>query len=95
MKKTLFVLVLTALCLTLCACGFTAGGAYPNADKYAVGNFTYDAASVEAVDISWISGCVELVESDGATLNVSEKQDGLTDDQLMRWWLDGTPRRIQ
>ena len=95
MKKILCGLVLTALCLTLCACGFTAGGTYPNADKYTVGNFTYDAASVEAVDISWISGRVELIESDGGTLNVTEKQGGLTDDQLMRWWLDGTTLRIQ
>lgn len=95
MKKILFGLVLTALCLSLCACGFTAGGTYPNADKYTVGNFTYDATTVKAVDISWIAGRVELVESDGGTLNVSEKQDGLTDDQLMRWWLDGTTLRIQ
>lgn len=95
MKKILCGLVLTALCLTLCACGFTAGGTYPNADKYTVGNFTYDAASVEAVDVSWISGRVELIESDGGTLSVTEKQDGLTDDQLMRWWLDGTTLRIQ
>ena len=94
MKKILFGLVLTALCLSLCACGFTAGGTYPNADKYTVGNFTYDATTVKAVDISWIAGRVELVESDGGTLNVSEKQDGLTDDQLMRWWLDGTTIEI-
>ena len=95
MKKWMCGLMIIMLCLTFCACGFTASASYPNADKYTVGNFTYDAASVDTVEINWTSGRVELMEADGAALNVTEKTDNLTDDQLMRWWLDGKTLRIQ
>jgi len=95
MKRKKCFLLLTALCLVLCACGFAAGASYPHADKYTVGNFTYDAAAVDTVEINWTAGGVEVKESDGSVLNAAEKTEGLTDDQLMRWWLDGKTLRIQ
>ena len=94
MKKTVCGLLMIVLCLTFCGCA-TAHASYPNADKYTIGNFTYDAAAVEAVEINWTSGRVEVKESNGATLSVAEKTDNLTEDQLMRWWLDGKTLRIQ
>ena len=53
MKKMICGLLLIALCLTVCGCGFAMHDSYPNADKYTIGNFTYDAAAVEAVEINW------------------------------------------
>ena len=87
--------MLVLLLLAFCGCGFTAGASYPNADKYAVGSFTYNAADVEAVEINWTSGRVELRESAEALLSVNETTEGLTQEQQMRWWLDGSTLRIQ
>ena len=42
MKKMICGLLLIALCLTVCGCGFAMHDSYPNADKYMIGNFTYD-----------------------------------------------------
>lgn len=95
MKKMICGLLLIALCLTVCGCGFAMHDSYPNADKYTIGNFTYDAAAVEAVEINWTAGRVEVKESADTTLSVTEKTDKLTEDQLMRWWLDGKTLRIQ
>ena len=95
MKRLICALMLMILLLTLCACGFNGGVSYPNADKYAIGSFTYDAVHVKAVEINWTAGIVELRESQEARLSVNETTDGLTQDQQMRWWLDGSTLRIQ
>ena len=67
MKKMICGLLMIALCLSFCGCGFSASASYPHAEMYTVGNFTYDAATTQ----------------------------GLTEDQQMRWWLDGSTLRIQ
>ena len=95
MKKAMCCLLLIVLCLSICGCGFSAGASYPHAEKYAIGSFTYDAANVNAVEINWTSGRVELMESGGDKLAVTETTEGLTEDQQMRWWLDGSTLRIQ
>ena len=95
MKKMICGLLMIALCLSFCGCGFSASASYPHAEMYTVGNFTYDAATVHAVEINWTSGRVELSESDGDKLAVTETTQGLTEDQQMRWWLDGSTLRIQ
>jgi len=69
--------------------------AYDNADRYTVGSFTYDPQTVDAVDVTWLSGTVEFRKGSGARLNVSEPEDGLSDKQRMRWWLDGRTLRVQ
>ena len=48
MKKLICALMLAILLLTLCGCGIAIGSTYPNANKYAVGSFTYDAVRVSA-----------------------------------------------
>ena len=95
MKKLICAVFAIVLCLVICGCGYTASASYPNADKYSVGSFTYDAAAVQAVEINWTAGRVELTESDGAKLSVTETTEGLTPEQQMRWWLDGSTLRIQ
>ncbi|MBR3016098.1 MAG: DUF4097 family beta strand repeat protein, partial [Clostridia bacterium] len=95
MKKLFSVLMLVIILLSFCGCGFSASASYPNADRYSIGSFTYDAYRVNAVEINWTSGRVELKESDGTQLSVTETTEGLTQDQQMRWWLDGSILRIQ
>lgn len=87
--------MLVIFLFTFCSCGFTASASYPNADRYAIGSFTYNAFAVDAVEINWTAGRVELTESDEAELSVRETTEGLSQDQQMRWWLDGSTLRIQ
>lgn len=96
MKKWLCVLM-AFLCLLLCGCsgGIMVTGSYDHADRYSVGGFIYDAASVRSVEIHWISGSVTLTESDAARLTVAEEESGLSADQQMRWLLEGDTLRIQ
>lgn len=48
------------------------GEEYPNAGKYRAGAFTYSADEVKAVEVYWRSGEVDIRESDGASLRVTE-----------------------
>lgn len=71
------------------------GDAYPNADLYIPGGFTYSAADVDAVEICWRTGSVALVQSGDAELSVSESGKNLASDAQMRHYLDGRTLRIQ
>ena len=61
---------------------------------YSVGNFSYAADGVKAVEIDWVNGSIELSQSSGDTLSVSESGTDLADNQKMRWKLDGGTLRI-
>lgn len=104
MKKTAIALLL-AMILTLSGCsspnfssgaqGGVSGGVYANADDYNIGDFTYAADQVQALDIRWLSGSVELIQSDKATLAVSETCEGLDRDHQLRWLLKDGVLTIQ
>ncbi len=49
------------------------GEQYQNAEKYSAGSFTYDAKSVNSVEIHWRTGSVNIIESDDGILNVKEQ----------------------
>lgn len=102
-KKNVFVILTAALPLLLSGCGVwplqaaddIKGDTYENADQYAVGDFTYAAADVDAVEINWRAGSVELTESDETTLSVAESGKDLDADTQMHYLLDGRTLRIQ
>lgn len=71
------------------------GEPYANADKYVAGNFTYSAADVDAIQLNWRVGDVELVESDNPTLSVTESGEELAPEIQMYHYLDGRTLRIQ
>lgn len=97
MKKTMKALLLLALACCLAGCSFSVSGGFSYSDggKYSVGSFAYEASQVDAVEINWNSGLVELKETEGASLNVTEKEEKLRPEQRMRWLLDGRTLRIQ
>ena len=43
---------------------------YPDAEKYQIGSFTYNAAGIKAVEVYWRSGEVEITESDNSELHI-------------------------
>lgn len=71
------------------------GDVYENAEQYDAGGFTYPAADVDAVEISWRSGKVELVESEKDTLSVSESGHTLSTDEQLHHWLNDRTLYIQ
>ena len=70
------------------------GVAYPDADKYTAGGFSYNAADLSALEINWRFGQVELVESASDTLRVSESGQ-LDDEMAVHWMMDNGTLRIQ
>ena len=100
MKKLFLLLGIVAMAFCLCSChriGFfsISGHTYADANKYSVGSFSYRASDVERICIEYISGDVTLVQSANRTLNVSDTEKGLSDDQKMHWYMDGRTLRIQ
>lgn len=70
-------------------------GGYANADKYTAGETTV-SQPVENLDIHWISGHVNVEYHEGADIRVSETANrNLSDNDRVRWWLDGKTLRIQ
>lgn len=98
MKKTklkliVMVLVISIAIMSLGACSF--GNSYDNAERYQTGNFTYESSQVNQIEINWTSGKVLIVQTDNATLNVSETATSLNDDQKMRWLIENNKLSIQ
>lgn len=69
--------------------------AYANADKYTVGDADISSA-VENLEIDWISGQVNIDYHAGSGISLSETANRNTsEDEKLRWWLDGKTLRIQ
>ena len=68
---------------------------YANAEKYSVGE-TEIGEPVKNLSINWTSGKVSIAYHGENTVEVREfsKKD-LSEDQELRWWLDGETLRIQ
>ncbi len=71
-------------------------GTYDNASLYSVGDFTYNISDVDKVEVDWVLGSVEVIESSEATLSVSENgANTLPNDQKLHWRLDGRTLKIK
>ena len=62
--------------------------------NYEVGSFSYEAEGVRKVVVNWVNGSVELVQSAGKTLSVSESGSDLQEHQKLRWKLEGGTLKI-
>ena len=68
---------------------------YENSRAYSAGNATV-TGSVTALDVSWICGDVMIEYHDGSEVIVTEESPHtLKEEEIMRYWLDGTVLRIQ
>ncbi len=68
---------------------------YPDAEKYQIGSFTYNAAGIKAVEVYWRSGEVEITESDNSELHIKESGGELPEDTAMHYLLDDGVLRIR
>ena len=75
--------------------GFGSGFIYDHAKQYTAGDAKIDD-KVQAIDLDWVSGNVNVIPSPDDTVTISEITDGtLPEEQRVHWWLDGTTLRIK
>lgn len=76
--------------------GTTAAGIeYANADQYTIGGATVNG-TVENLFVDWTSGEVNIQYHSGSGVIVSETANkALSEDDQLRWWLDGSTLRIR
>ncbi len=61
---------------------------YEDADKYQTGNFTYAAADVTEIEIDWMAGAINVVQTQEETLSVSEKNVAKVEEARVHYYLD-------
>ena len=70
-------------------------GSYANAEKYTAGG-TEIADGIQNLDIHWTSGKVTVAYHAENTITVAETcSRNLSEDEQLRWWVDGDTLRIQ
>ena len=105
MKKVMIGLLLCSLVITIlsgCRVNISIGTndtltseTYPDAEKYQISSFTYNAAGIKAVEVYWRSGEVEITESDNSELHIKESGGELPEDTAMHYLLDDGVLRIR
>ena len=95
MKKYRFAcLLLVALCLVSTGCRRSAL-VYEDSDKYVAGDATI-SEPVRNLDLVWISGGVKIAYHPENTILLSESaRHALSEENSMRWYLDGDTLRIR
>ena len=91
------IIVLAALAVSAWfTFGTTAAGIeYANADKYTAGGATV-TGTVENLFVDWTSGEVNIEYHNGEGVIISETSPkAISEDDKLRWWLDGTTLRIR
>lgn len=96
--KTIFaILALILLVLSLSGCDLWShvGFIYANANKYTVGGGEL-TDKIEAVEVDWIAGKVEITVDKGSSVRLSETASrAISQAETMRYWLDGTMLHIK
>ncbi len=98
----LLAIILTAILLSGCQVNklslgignFITGEVYPDAETYQTGTLTYDANQVNAVEVYWRSGQIQIVESDAPSLTVRESGGKLAEAAMLHYAFDGNTLRI-
>lgn len=102
MKRYLIIFISLAFCFTLSACGFLTSfmrssenrDVYDSAEQYTAGSFTYNAADVDAIEVFWLSGVVDLEKGYGTVLTATESVEDVvegerTEEERLHHWIDG------
>lgn len=93
MKKLLSTILLGFIGISLSSC--TNYGIYDDADKYLVGNQTYNE-NITSLDIDWVSGTLTIVEDETITGVKIEEETNLTNEkELVHSYLDNGELKIK
>lgn len=89
------ILIVLGVCAWLMFGKTASGMDYPNADKYSVGNADI-SGTVNNLFVDWTSGKINIEYHEGSGVTVSETANRtLSEDDKLRWWLDGDTLRIR
>ena len=105
MRRDQVIKIAMVVCVVVAACavitsvtGMFGGGSlfsYANADKYTAGDAEV-SGGIRNLEVNWTSGKVTVAYHAENTVTLKEISDGvLSEDQKMRWWLDGDTLRVQ
>ena len=84
----IFCIIISILVVGLVGCKNTTYK-YDNAKKYHVGNGTYDAAQVKAINVAWDDGTVDIVcKDDASNVSVSEENNITDQDWVLHQYVD-------
>lgn len=95
MKKSVFCSVLLLIVFLLTACNTYT---YDNAGAYraASGELTFEADTVQSLDVDWVTGSISIEAWEGDTIRVTEHADvSLSAGDRLRYHLDGKTLRIR
>ena len=68
---------------------------YADAGKYTSGSFSDRAMDVKKISLDYVSGNVNVRQSDSKVMDVSETGNNISEAQAMHWYLDGDTLRIK
>ena len=92
--------ILFAAFITVCSVltvGCNTSFYYDNASKYTAGNVELNADLIEAIDIEWLNGDVNVsFSSEGSTISVSEEANrSIDEERMLHFWVDGVTLKIK
>ena len=99
-RSKIFIAALLVILILLGASSWpmfvsTVNFTYANADKYTSGS-TEITDVIKSLDVEWIAGSVKTKFYSGSSISVSETSpQDLREEDLLRWWVDGTTLRIR
>ncbi len=105
MRRDQIIKIVMVVCAVVAACaviisltGTFGGGSlfsYANADKYTAGEAEV-SGDIRNLEVNWTSGKVTVAYHAENTVTLRETAGStLSDDQKLRWWLDGDTLRVQ
>jgi len=88
---------------SLCSCEYSynfAGNyiSYSDADKYSIGDFTYNGDDIDTIDLEWVSGSISVTKgNDLSSLSVKENVNGneLLEEQKLHYYIHDSVLSIQ
>lgn len=97
MKKVIsFTLVILMLILcTACKVSFGDYIVYADAEKYSVGNASFNANEIKKVEINWVAGKINISVSGDGMLTATEDGEKLDSEERMHYYLNGGTIIIQ
>ena len=95
--KSVMLMIVFAAALTIClsGCSVKMNYKYDDSDKYVAGDREISGA-IEAVDIDYLSGDIDLTVGDSSVAVITETANKEIDEKLMvHSWLDGKTLRVR
>lgn len=68
---------------------------YDDAEKYSIGNFSYSGDGIEKIEIDWVSGEINVIQTGESVFSVFESGEDLEKSQQLHYMSDGKTLMIK